>query len=164
MKECPHRDNIPQSLLLPVGICTHSFGDRHPQFRLTSVHHNLEYPENILNHRVDSSLVFLTIIVFVVILSTCADLMPLPLGRWLVRSRSTQVLVILLVDCESFARRTFTTLKIWTFTTPNSDIYHPQSQTFPTPQKKHLPGGQLPPPFFLSFFGAFFLAFSTYSS
>ena len=101
VKECPHRDNIPQSLLLPVGICTHSFGDRHPQFRLTSVHHNLEYPENILNHRVDSSLVFLTIIVFVVILSTCADLMPLPLDRWLVRSRSTQVLVILLITLQA---------------------------------------------------------------
>ena len=61
VKECPHRDNIPQSLLLPVGICTHSFGDRHPQFRLTSVYHNLEYPEIILNHikntRLESTLV-----------------------------------------------------------------------------------------------------------
>jgi len=40
---------------------------------------------------------------------------------------------------------------------PNSDISHP-------PKKKHLPGGQLPPLFFSSFFGALFLAFSTYSS
>ena len=44
-----------------MGICTHSFGDRHPQFRLTSVYHNLEYPEIILNHikntRLESTLV-----------------------------------------------------------------------------------------------------------
>ena len=33
----------------------------------------------------------------------------------------------------------------------NSDIYHPQIGTFPTPKKKHLPGGQLPPPFFFLF-------------
>ena len=52
------------------------------------------------------------------------------------------------IGVRSFARRTFTTPKIRTFTTP---------------KKKHLPGGQLPPPFF-SFFGALFLAFSTYSS
>ena len=44
-------------------------------------------------------------------------------------------------DCESFARRTFTTPKIRTITTPK--FGH-----FPPPQKKHLPGGQLPPPFF----------------
>ena len=30
------------------------------------------------------------------------------------------------LDCESFASRTFTTPKIWTFTTQNSDIYQPQ--------------------------------------
>ena len=52
-------------------------------------------------------------------------------------------------DCESFARRTFTTPQ-------NSDIYHPQIRTFPTPKKKDLPGGQLPPPFFFSFFLAHF--------
>ena len=39
-----------------------------------------------------------------------------------------------------FARRTFTTPKIRTFTTP---------------QKKHLPGGQLPPPFFFFFWRTF---------
>ena len=72
VKECPHRDNIPQSLLLPVGICTHSFGDRHPQFRLTSVYHNLEYPEITLNHI--KTLVLFFGVVFVVILLTCADL------------------------------------------------------------------------------------------
>ena len=61
-------------------------------------------------------------------------------------------------DCESFARRTFTTPKIRTFTTP-------QFGHFPFPKTKHLPGGQLPPPIFSSsFFGALFLAFSTYSS
>ena len=37
-----------------------------------------------------------------------------------------------------------------------ADIYHPQIRTFPTPQKKHLPGGQLPPPFFFFFFLAHF--------
>ena len=47
-------------------------------------------------------------------------------------------------DCESFARRTFTTPKI---------------RTFPTPKKKHLPGGQLPPAIFFSFFGTFFWLF-----
>ena len=41
----------------------------------------------------------------------------------------------------------------------NSDIYHPKSWTFPTPQKKHLPGGQLPPPFFFFFFWRTFLGF-----
>ena len=41
----------------------------------------------------------------------------------------------------------------------NSDIYHPQIRTFPTPQKKHLPGGQLPPPFFFFFFWRTFLGF-----
>ena len=39
---------------------------------------------------------------------------------------------------------------------PNSDIFQPP--------KKNLPGGQLPPPICFSFFGALFLAFSTYSS
>ena len=47
-------------------------------------------------------------------------------------------------DCESFARRTFTTPKIRTFTTP---------------QKKLLPGGQLPPPIFLFFFFSFLAHF-----
>merc|ERR1712218_662716 len=46
-----------------------------------------------------------------------------------------------LEDCESFARRTFTTPKIRTFTTPK--FGH-----FPPPKTKHLPGGQLPPPIF----------------
>ena len=41
----------------------------------------------------------------------------------------------------------------------NSDIYHPQIRTFPTPQKKHLPGGQLPPPIFFFFFWRTFLGF-----
>ena len=39
----------------------------------------------------------------------------------------------------------------------NSDIYHPQIRTFPTPKKKHLPGGQLPPPIFFLFFWLTFL-------
>ena len=38
----------------------------------------------------------------------------------------------------------------------NSDIYHPQIRTFPTPKKKHLPGGQLPPPIFFLLFLAHF--------
>ena len=41
----------------------------------------------------------------------------------------------------------------------NSDIYHPQIRTFPTPKKKHLPGGQLPPPIFFFFFWRTFLGF-----
>ena len=41
----------------------------------------------------------------------------------------------------------------------NSDIYHPQIHTFPTPKKKHLPGGQLPPPIFFFFFWRTFLGF-----
>ena len=41
----------------------------------------------------------------------------------------------------------------------NSDIYHPQVRTFPTPKKKHLPGGQLPPPIFFFFFWRTFLGF-----
>ena len=41
----------------------------------------------------------------------------------------------------------------------NSDIYHAQIRTFPTPQKKHLPGGQLPPPIFFFFFWRTFLGF-----
>ena len=41
----------------------------------------------------------------------------------------------------------------------NSDIYHPQIWTFPTPKKKHLPGGQLPPPIFFFFFWRTFLGF-----
>ena len=57
-----------------------------------------------------------------------------------------------LIDCESFARRTFTNPKIRTFTTPK--FGH-----FPPPQKKHLPGGQLPPPFFFFFFWRTFLGF-----
>ena len=62
------------------------------------------------------------------------------------------------MDCESFARRTFTTPKIRTFTTPK--FGH-----LPPPKTVHLPGGQLPPPIsFSSFSGALFLAFSTYSS
>ena len=55
-------------------------------------------------------------------------------------------------DCESFARRTFTTPKIRTFTTPK--FGH-----FPPPKKKHLPGGQLPPPIFFFFFWHIFLGF-----
>ena len=53
-------------------------------------------------------------------------------------------------DCESFARRTFTT---------------PKFGHLPPPKTEHLPGGQLPPlKIFSSFSGALFLAFSTYSS
>ena len=55
-------------------------------------------------------------------------------------------------DCESFARRTFTTPKIRTFTTPK--FGH-----FPPPKTKHLPGGQLPPPIFFFFFWRTFLGF-----
>ena len=58
-----------------------------------------------------------------------------------------------LIDCESFARRTFTNPKIRTFT-------NPKFGHFPPPKKKHLPGGQLPPPFFfLFFFWRIFLGF-----
>ena len=56
---------------------------------------------------------------------------------------------LILDDCESFARRTFTTLKIWTFATPK--FGH-----LPPPKTVHLPGGQLPPPFFLLLFLAHF--------
>ena len=59
-------------------------------------------------------------------------------------------------DCESFARRTFTTPKIRTFTTPK--FGH-----FPPPQKNICQEDNCHPQFF-SFFGALFLAFSTYSS
>ena len=57
---------------------------------------------------------------------------------------------LILDDCESFARRTFTTPKIRTFTTPK--FGH-----LPPPQKKHLPGGQLPTPIFFFFFWRIFL-------
>ena len=60
-------------------------------------------------------------------------------------------------DCESFARRTFTTPKIRTFTTPK--FGH-----FPPPKKTFARRTTATPNFFSSFFGAFFLAFSTYSS
>ena len=61
-------------------------------------------------------------------------------------------------DCESFARRTFTTPKIWTFTTPKLGHFPPQkNQTFARRTTAT-------PNFFSSFFGALFLAFSTYSS
>ena len=43
-----------------------------------------------------------------------------------------------------FARQTFTTPKIRTFTTPKFGHF--------PPQKKHLPGGQLPPPIFFLLF------------
>ena len=56
-----------------------------------------------------------------------------------------------------FARRTFTTPKIRTFTTPK--FGH-----FPPPQKNICQEDNCHPQFFLSFFGLFFLAFSTYSS
>ena len=45
----------------------------------------------------------------------------------------------------------------------NSDIYHPQIQTFPTPKKNICQEDSCHPQFFSSFFGALFLAFSTYS-
>ena len=64
----------------------------------------------------------------------------------------TTITTAALVDCESFARRTFTTPKIQTFTTPK--FGH-----FPPPKKKHLPGGQLPPPIFFPFFWRTFLGF-----
>ena len=51
-----------------------------------------------------------------------------------------------------FARRTFTTPKIRTFTTRKFGY-------FPPPKKKHLPGGQLPPPIFSLFFWLIFLGF-----
>ena len=63
----------------------------------------------------------------------------------------------LLKDCESFARRTFTTPKIRTFTTPK--FGH-----FPPPKKNICQEDNCHPQFFSSFFGALFLAFSTYSS
>ena len=55
-------------------------------------------------------------------------------------------------DCESFARRTFTTPKIRTFTAP-------EFRHFPPPKKKHLPGGRLPTPIFFFFFCLIFLGF-----
>ena len=61
------------------------------------------------------------------------------------------------LDCESFARRTFTTPKIRTFTTPK--FGH-----FPPPKKNICQEDNCHPHFFSSFFGALFLAFSTYSS
>jgi len=61
------------------------------------------------------------------------------------------------IDCESFARRTFTTPKIRTFTTPK--FGH-----FPPPKKNICQEDNCHPQFFSSFFGALFLAFSTYSS
>ena len=64
---------------------------------------------------------------------------------------------MLQMDCESFARRTFTTPKIRTFTTPK--FGH-----FPPPKKNICQEDNCHPQFFLSFFGLFFLAFSTYSS
>ena len=60
-------------------------------------------------------------------------------------------------DCESFARRTFTTPKFRTFPTPK--FGH-----FPPPKKNICQEDNCHPQFFSSFFGAFFLAFSTYSS
>ena len=45
----------------------------------------------------------------------------------------------------------------------NSDIYHPQIRTFPTPKKNICQEDNCHPQFFSSFFGALFLAFSTYS-
>ena len=62
-----------------------------------------------------------------------------------------------LIDCESFARRTFTNPKIRTFT-------NPKFGHFPPPQKNICQEDNCHPQFFSSFFGAFFLAFSTYSS
>ena len=56
------------------------------------------------------------------------------------------------MDCESFARRTFTTPKIRTFTTP--EFGH-----LPPPKTVHLPGGHLPPPIFFFFFWRTFLGF-----
>ena len=47
---------------------------------------------------------------------------------------------------------------------PGGHLPPPKFGHLPPPKTVHLPGGQLPPPFFSSFFGAFFLAFSTYSS
>ena len=55
-------------------------------------------------------------------------------------------------DCESFARRTFATPKIQTFT-------YPKFGHLPPPQTVHLPGGQLPTPFFFFFFWRTFLGF-----
>ena len=55
-------------------------------------------------------------------------------------------------DCESFARRTFTTPKIWIV--PNPKFGH-----LPPQKTVHLPGGQLPPPIFFFFFWRTFLAF-----
>ena len=52
-------------------------------------------------------------------------------------------------DCESFARRTFTTPKFGHYPPPKTNICQEDN---------------CHPQFFLSFFGLFFLAFSTYSS
>ena len=58
--------------------------------------------------------------------------------------------------CESFTRRTFTTPKIRTFTTPQIGHFPPPKKTFARRTTAN--------PNFFSFFGALFLAFSTYSS
>ena len=55
-------------------------------------------------------------------------------------------------DCESFARRTFTTPKIRTFTTPK--FGH-----FPPPKKNICQEDNCHPQFFLSFFWLIFLGF-----
>ena len=57
-------------------------------------------------------------------------------------------------DCESFARRTFSTPKIRTFTTPKFGHFPPQKKNICQEDNCH-------PHFFSSFFGGLFLAFLT---
>ena len=64
----------------------------------------------------------------------------------------TLTTITILIDCESFARRTFTTPKIRTFTTPK--FGH-----FPPPKKNICQGDNCHPQFFVFFFWRTFLGF-----
>ena len=84
--------------------------------------------------------------------------------QWTISIHKTTIVYIMtwilkrgwFTDCESFARRTFTTPKIRTFTTP-------KFRHFPPPKKNICQEDNCHPHFFF-FFWRTFLAFSTYSS
>ena len=74
-------------------------------------------------------------------------------------------------SCGHFKMRLIYVGRLWVicqediYHPQNSDIYHPQIRTFPTPQKKTFARRTTATPnFFSLIFGAFFFAFSTYSS
>ena len=69
---------------------------------------------------------------------------------------SVFVMLVLFTGVRLFARRTFTTPKIRTFTTPKFGHFPPPKKTFARRTTAT--------PNFFFFFGALFLAFSTYSS